>query len=742
MALTRDDLRELMPVGAATAAEPLQGVGVNVRRLFKLRGRMMALLFLAIAVPATVAVLLLVPQDYIATADIEFKASNPTIMLAQSGSASGTPAYESFVNTQIKLITGYTILSRVLQDEEVRNLPMFSGREGDALGRTMKRIEASVQNRTELVTFTYREEDRESAKFVLDKIMTRYGDYLAEQERSQGEQRRGILSEQEAVLSKSLELQRAEVAAMRKEQGVPVSTNIGLDPVETESNRINLAQAEADISRAESQLRQTERLRDRVAGMLDEHRSSPNTPIFALNVEERVLANPSVTLLLEQLAEVQQEFSGLTETYVDGAPQLEVKRQELDGVEAELAKVKAEARGDALQSLLGQYEYEASAYESDLSDAQQRREKFAGLLEGQRDENLSRAGAIAEIEAMERRIDDTRENLRQVRNTLLTIDIESNAPARANILGEATVTDTADQTERLKFILVSLFIAVLVALMTGLAIEQYDQNIRSAEDVGYVTSLPVIASIAHTAEDRLPSDVNVSTVTEDFPDSYTCDEFRRTVGRILSASPGRAPIKTVIIASAARGDGKTTLACNMAIVMAQAGRRVLLVDVDSRTPSVEERFGMMPGPGLAELLLGEEVPHDPARETPHKNLHVLGPGLRSNGLIERIASREMEDFLAGAEEVFDQIIIDTPASLLMSEAKLLAPICDGIVVVSGAGVSSFGMLRRTLRLLGDSRGNLLGIVVNAVRHSPGGYMRRNIKQFYAQDRGHQRTAAR
>ncbi|MBI1318571.1 MAG: AAA family ATPase [Candidatus Hydrogenedens sp.] len=739
MALSRDDLRELMPDTAAGVHEPLQGVGVNVRRLFKLRGRLMAIILLAIAIPSAAAILFFVPQDYVATADIEFKASNPTIMLAQSGSASGTPAYESFVNTQIKLITGYTILSRVLQDEEVRNLPVFRGREGDALSRTMKRIEAEVQNRTELVTFTYRDEDRETARFMLDKIMTRYGDYLAEQEREQGERRRGILKDQEQVLSRSLELQRNEVAQMRKEQGVPVSTNVGLDPVETESNRINLAQAEADISTAQTALKQTERLRDRVSDLLAEHHGSPGSPIFALNVEEKVLANPSVTLLLEQLAVVQQEFSALTETYVDNAPQLEVKRQELNGVEAELEKVKMQARADALQSLLGQYEYETTVHESDLSDAQQRREKFAALLEDQREENLSRAGAIAEIEAMERRIDDTRENLRQLRNTLLSIDIESNAPARANILGQATVTDTPDQTERIKYILVMLFIAVLVSLMTGLAIEQLDQNIRSAEDVGYVTGLPILASIAHTAEDRLPGDVNVATVTEDYPDSYTTDEFRRTVGRILSVTPGREPIKTCIIASPARGDGKTTLACNMAIVMAQAGRRVLLVDVDSRTPSVEERFGLTPGAGLAELLLGEDVPHDPARKTPHANLHVIGPGLRSNGLIERIASREMEDFLAGAEEVFDQIIIDTPASLLMSEAKLLAPICDAIVVVSGAGVSSFGMLRRTLRVLTESRGNVLGIVVNAVRHAPGGYMRRNISQYYAQDRGHQRA---
>jgi len=121
---------------------------------------------------------------------------------------------------------------------------------------------------------------------------------------------------------------------------------------------------------------------------------------------------------------------------------------------------------------------------------------------------------------------------------------------------------------------------------------------------------------------------------------------------------------------------------------------------------------------------------------------VLGPGLRSRELLERLASREMADFLAGAEDLFDHIIFDTPASLLMSESRLLTPMVDGIVVVVGSGVSTFGMLRRTLGALGDSNARLLGVVVNGLRQAPLGYLRRNLDSYYAGEKAQTHTPPR
>lgn len=726
------EFAELMPEKTTL---PRQGVGINVKRLLKLRGQLMAIVAVAIAVPACVAVFFLVPREYVASQDIEFRATTQRILTDAERNISGTPAYESFVNTQIQLITGYPILSRVLDNDAVKAIPAIASRD-DALFYLRDRLEAETQIRTELVRFTFRHEDRNIALTVLETVLSEYNGYLEEQETEQGNISRRALADQEESLAQELNQQREQILALRKELGVPVGEEAGVEPTETESFRINLANAEGDITSADTALRQSRKLVERVEAFLAQWQANPSEPIYALGVEERVNLNPNVTLLAEQVAAEQQEMASLEEIYVEDAPQLEVKRSEVRGVENKLEEVRAKARGDALRSLLAEYEFEVVSNESNLEDAVDRRERFMGLLEEYDEERVELSQGLAELAELERRSTYTRDQLQALRNRMMNLSIESQAPARVSVVGEVSAPGEPESTERQKLWLVSLLAAIMGGIAVGLLKETTDQNIRSAEDVAYVTDLPVLAAIPDISEDRLPADAQIATVSADYPGSMTADEFRRIVARILYAGRRAGETKTCVVASAARGDGKTTLACNLALILAQADRRVLLVDVDSRNPAVERCFGLTPSAGLGELLSGEGLDHDPDRSTAYENLFVMGPGLHSEDMLERLASRDMADFLEGAEEIFDHIIVDTPASLLMSETRLLAPLADGVVVATGAGISSFGMLRRALRSIEDSGGNIMGVVINRVRQAPGGYLRRNLESYYQQDTGH------
>jgi Mrp family chromosome partitioning ATPase len=123
------------------------------------------------------------------------------------------------------------------------------------------------------------------------------------------------------------------------------------------------------------------------------------------------------------------------------------------------------------------------------------------------------------------------------------------------------------------------------------------------------------------------------------------------------------------------------------------------------------------------------------RATEFPNLFVLGPGLRGSELVGKLASRDIVEFLEHAEETFEHVIIDTPPSLIMSDAKLLAPIVDGVIAVAGVGISTIGMLRRCLNELQQGGANVLGVVLNGIRPTRGGYMSRNVEQYYAYSEG-------
>ncbi len=726
----RDNTAELSEWSSESSAITRAGVGIDLRRLFRLRIRLMIAVFVVLAIPAAVAVFLLVPKQFVAYAEVEFNAEVPRILSDGSGRPVLDQRYDSFVNTQIKMITGGAILGKVLEDPNVNQLPTLQGEK--AMKRLKDNIGAEVLPNTELVELSFRDTDREASLSILQAVLDAYMASFAENTLEQGGVRRETLAKSAATLEQDIAAIQVAVLAKRKEMGVPAGSEPGAEPTETESYRINLAQAEADLVTAQTVLRQKERDIERVEGLMARNQSSPQDAIYELGVEDIVNREPAVVALTTQLTAVQQEFSIYQDRYVESAPQLQVKRNERDALEEKLQDVRGQARASALGSLRVQFDYDLTAAQAELQATQDRRDKFYGLLDEYREHSLSLSSGMAEVAEMERQLIALRAELGNVQEQLRSSGIEENAPARIRITSEPDASTNPDQRRRLRFLIAAWFACGCVAAGAGVLKEWSDQRIRSAEDIRFVTDLPVIANVPHVNEDRVPQGTAAETVSEHFPGSMIADEFRRAVGRVLYSPRGRRSVKTCVIASASRGDGKTTLSCNLAIVLAQADRRVLLVDVDSRNPSVERGFGLSRGPGLAEMLRGETLDHDPDRVTQYPTLHVLGPGLDCGDLMERLASREMGEFLDGAEDLFDHIIIDTPASLLMAEARLLAPQVDGVLVVAGAEVSTFGMLRRCLGSMEESGGHVLGIVLNGLRQSPGGYLRENLEMFYRQ----------
>jgi succinoglycan biosynthesis transport protein ExoP len=274
-----------------------------------------------------------------------------------------------------------------------------------------------------------------------------------------------------------------------------------------------------------------------------------------------------------------------------------------------------------------------------------------------------------------------------------------------------------------------------------LLLELTDQQMRTPEDVARITRLPVVAALPHASEDESLASTDFAMVAADFPNSAPAEEFRRVLARLLYPEDCSVEVKTLVVASPARGDGKTSLACNLALVMAEASRRVLLIDLSARRPSIEKCFHLEPAEGLAELLHGNCTPEQVVQLTGFENLCVVGPGFDSEDLAGRLASREMLRFMEWAEEEFDHVIIDTPPALLMSDVKLLAPLVDSVLIVVGVGKSTTGMLRRCLREMELVGANMLGVVLNGLRSTRGGYLKHNMKMYktYAEEGGNGRA---
>lgn len=252
--------------------------------------------------------------------------------------------------------------------------------------------------------------------------------------------------------------------------------------------------------------------------------------------------------------------------------------------------------------------------------------------------------------------------------------------------------------------------AVGLALMGGLALllEYLNTSLRTPEDVEIGLGLPVLGYI----NDMEKSSNGLAAL---HPRSQGAEAFRTLRANIDFASAAM-PIKTLLITSSRPGDGKTTLAVNLAIAYAQAGKRVLLVDGDLRRPSVHRRTGIPNRLGLTTLFR-ESLPLarviKPWRINTAKDIRVLTAGSLPANPVEYLSSERMMHLMADLRNQADIVIFDGPP-MLVADAQLLASMMDGTLLALQPGRSDAKEALATLTQLKRSGANVLGAVFNRI----------------------------
>jgi len=725
------------------AARSAVGPRLNLKRLVSLRGPLMLLVAAILAVPSVVVGWFIVPVKYTASAEIRFLASTPRVLSNEGNRDLSTP-YEKFLNTQISLITGNTILSRVLNEPSVSSLPTLS-EVTDPLEYLRSQVSCRVQRNSELVNVTCSMPDAESAKRVLEEVVKVYTDYALGAEASSGGERLSVLTKERDARQLELESRMRQIAELQSGVGIPLNTQTSgqtLDTRESELYRGGLVRAEEDLSKARAQGADSENLLAQVKGLQEKYHAAPDKPIFECGVEERVNQDARVSALRQDLVRSEANVASIAGRQLAESPLRREEERRLASTKSSVEQLQRQVRGEVLDGLQAQYEQQRDMLAKAVEEAQQRGDKFKQQLADYESRVQKANDQLTELAELRRKADETRAVFDEVRREISQINLESKAPARVQQASPATVpAGGPDQLPRLLAMIMGLCVSLGAGFGVGLLRELTDQDVRSPEDITRITRLPVIATLPHGSEDKSLGSADFAMVTADHPNSAPAEEFRRVLARLLYPEDCSVEVKTLVVASPTRGDGKTSLACNLALAMAEASRRVLLVDLSARRPSVEKCFHLEPSEGLAEFLHGDCGPEQVIQLTDFENLCVMGPGIDSEDLGGRLASREMLRFMEWAEEEFDHVIMDTPPALLMSDVKLLAPLVDGVVIVVGVGISSRGMVRRCLREMEVVGANMVGVVLNGLRSTRGGYLKHNLKLYktYSEETGNGRA---
>jgi capsular exopolysaccharide synthesis family protein len=265
--------------------------------------------------------------------------------------------------------------------------------------------------------------------------------------------------------------------------------------------------------------------------------------------------------------------------------------------------------------------------------------------------------------------------------------------------------------------------ALLLGLVAGGGIavlrDLMDQTLRSGEEISGLLGLPVLGVVpAMSRRQKIPTRGQRVHLQPDSPEA----EAFRTVRTAILFGARKEKAKTMLITSPASGDGKSTLVSNLAIAMAQAGQRTILLDADFRRPMQHTIFALNHDEGgLGDVLTGKMKLEQAIQATPVKRLSVLTCGAKVTNPSEVLNSHRFTTLLEHLAKVYDRVIIDAPPVTVVTDAQILGAICDVTVLVLRAHRSTRRIGQRAMESLQSVGAHLLGAVVNDVRRSGDSY---------------------
>jgi len=670
------------------------------------------------------------PKVYQATTTLEYD-PNPTTPLGSSVEDVGVSHFlmsKEFFETQNLIIQSRAVAERVVERLGLDADPSFFGQEDNqdwtpvsktSAARTLQgRLTVDPIKNTRLIRLEIRDHEPERAAALANMIADAYIEKTMEDRLGSTAAAAAWLAQQLDSTRKQLNDSEHALHEFKKQHNV---LSVSLE------NRQSLLSEE--IREYNERLTDVRARRIELQARLDRLRSTRANPEA---FQDNALGEDSQLDSLRRELRAKVTLRGsLSVRYGDSHPTI----QELDG---EIRSLRASI-ADEVSALIKVAEgdlKEAQAVEGGLSKVQTEAKK-AGL-----DLNLR------EIEYS--RLNRQRLSSSKLYDLLLQRMAETDLTrllrtTHVRVVDRALVPESAVSP----MVQLSVFGGVFAGLLLGFGfafmLHQLDRRIRDVPDVERLglTILGIFPRIVEGSTERAPSyrsrrarpetaDIeNVSQVVHTHPMSAAAESCR-TVRTNLMFMAVQSPLNTFVVTSANPKDGKTTVACNLAIALAQSGQRVLLIDADLRRPRIHGAFDLDNQTGLTSALIGDAKLADVTHDVGIDGLSVIPSGPLPPNPAELLHTKQFSRLLAEAASLYDRVIFDSPPLRAVTDAAILAPQCAGALVVVRSRATTRDAVSAAIRSLVDVQAHILGGVLNDVDATGGGqgYLEGGYYHYY------------
>jgi polysaccharide biosynthesis transport protein len=631
--------------------------------------------------------------------------------------------FSTFFKTQVGRIKSRFVLNAALKKEGIASLPVIQ-EQPEPIPFLEDALTVETAENSPYVTLTMMGTDPGAITAIVKAVVDAYLDEVVRADLKRKGERLAELDKVRTQLEEKLRLKKETFRRLADQLG-------SLDKDVITQKHINLLATYTDLSKQCNTMKfETMRAEGRLKAHKNRRVELDKMPIPEATLNDAIQGNPRVkemVLRANALALILDAYQKGA-AYPEKEPNFQIVKQQQDALRKEMdpvvGKLRTEAIGQLRLKMVGDHEVEQAKLEKELEVILGQREAIQTELDKIRDSAEKLGNSSTELEMLRADIQQEDRLLSSIKEQQQSLQIELNAPQRVSLAQEAGI-NKKDMKKLLAAMVVGPM-AIFVATCFGIAwLEFRGRRIQTAEEViaglgmRVVGSLPVLAK---PAQRRLLA----TGETVDGPD-HTVIESVDAIRTMLLRDASVEATRVVMVSSAVAGEGKTTLASQLAGSLARAGRKTLLIDCDFRRPAVHQLFEQPNTPGFAEVLLDEVHLAEATRSTPLDGLWMIPAGHWDREVMDALARDGLEEIFDKLKADYDFIIVDSHPVLLATDALLVGQYADAVLLSLLRDVSQAPRVYAACQRLGALGIRVLGAVVHGMAgedYFAGGYTKR------------------
>jgi succinoglycan biosynthesis transport protein ExoP len=663
---------------------------------------------------------------FTSTSKIYIEQTGPQILGDATGLA--LKQTDSYLYNQAALIKSTPFLTDAVEHTDAKQMKTFKG--VDNIVTKLKRdLEVSVGKQDDLITVAYDSAYPKEAAALVNGIVEEYVHNNAVKKKSSATEILTILRKWKVDNDTELQRNMEDLVKFKQANGTlsfagsEGKGNIILERLAKLSDALTQAQlatfeAEAGYQAAKQML------------------SDPALVQRMVEAQQSQDANHSDKEYGELLGELRKTQSERLSLRQHGV----IRNAATDDLDARIEFLKGQITeregvlAQAYVASLDQQRQVTQAKERDIRVAFEQQKKEALELNGQ-------AANLASLESNVKRAEELGDSLNK---RIKEVDVNSSTTDKTGSLN-ISVLETARPEEKPtspnkpRAMALALVMGLMLGLAGAFTREWTDHRLRTADEVGAALQLPVLGVVPHMGGKFAISERGQQVRLQ--PMSETAEAYRTIRTAVFFAAPGEE-MKTILVTSPAPGDGKTTSASNLAISLAQAGHRTLLLDADFRKPSQHKIFQIDDKVGLSSVIAGQVKLREAVRQTETPGLYVLPCGPVPPNPSEILNGKRFAQVMEVLCNAFDRIVLDSPPVMPVTDARILAASADLTILVLRADKSTERMSRHARDGLLSVNANILGVVVNDMsKRKREGYYGYGYGGYYGRGEGQGKASA-